>query len=74
MEWLGCEGVTERVGFVIAVEKKHIKPWKEEDVLPATVHLPAPWFFTLLCNFMEYDSQLGNFNEDKKKKDKETVF
>lgn len=27
-----------------------------------------PQFFTLLCNFMEYDSQLGNFKEDRKKK------
>lgn len=33
-----------------------------------------PQFFTLLYNFMEYDSQLGNFKEDRKKKKEEAVF
>lgn len=73
-EYLGGTGgghrmsVVEKVSFVPAVERKHGKCGKKK---PSPFSRPAclfPQFFTLLCNFMEYDSQLGNFNTDRKKR------
>lgn len=61
--------VVEKVSIVPAVKRKHGKAWEEEAFPPiAGLRVCFPQFLTLLCNFMEYDSQLGNFNTDKKKR------